>query len=440
MARILVIYHRPRFGDWRATYESHVKSFSRFSDDEVYYLNTDYRRVPRYLKTLDPDLIIYHYTFLYYRHVPQTFDSLIRKIAFTQHLECPKALVPHDEQTHADILNSFVRDFGITHIFTPAPASEWSNIYADVDLDAIRLSTVLTGYVDDGTVRRVEARAKRSEQRHMDIGYRSGGTGPYYGRHGLLKREIGEIVASRAPAFGLTTDISSDYRDAIFGDGWLDFLLGCKYTLGVEGGSGVFDWDGSIAERVQSYLLTHEDPPFEETEAACFPGADGGFRYFLLGPRHFEAVMTRTCQVLIEGDYGGVLEAGKHYIALKRDFSNVDAVLELVREDRLRARLVESAYEDVVASGKYTYAAFANHVLTTALGGPDRGARRSRVASIRMWRNHAAERLWLLQSESAARYVGERTRTALRPVASRVLGEGRLRRLLSRIRSRGIGW
>ena len=55
----------------------------------------------------------------------------------------------------------------------------------------------------------------------------------------MLKGEIGRQVAARVSDFGLVADISSDYRDAFLGDSWFDFLLRCKYMLGVEGGSSL---------------------------------------------------------------------------------------------------------------------------------------------------------------------------------------------------------
>ena len=115
------------------------------------------------------------------------------------------------------------------------------------------------------------------------------------------------------------------------------------------------------------YLAEHPDASFEEVEANCFPGADGGLRYFAISPRHLEACATRTAQVLIEGSYNGILRPGEHYIELRRDFSNLDEVLDLIESDAERARLTEAAYRDVVASGAYTYERLVREVEAVAL-------------------------------------------------------------------------
>ncbi len=396
-----MIYHRdPEGRHWRPTYTSHLSSFRRFSDHQCFYLNTAVPKVPGYLLDLDFDLVIFHYAFLAVRQVPDIFATEMERIAFVSKLNCPKAIVPHDEQAHADLLNEVVNRFGVTHIFTPASEPQWPQIYRDVDFERVVFHNVLTGYVDEATVRLTARRAKRHEGRSIDVGYRSWDTWPFYGRHGLLKGEVGAAFKQRAPEYGLVADISSDRRDALLGECWFDFLLDCKYTIGVEGGSSVFDWDGIVAQRTREYLESHENAPFEEVENACFRGLDGEFQYFLLGPRHFEAVMTKTCQVLIEGRYGGALLPGVHYIELKRDFSNLDEVLGLMKRDHLRGEMVERAYRDIVASGDWSYRALADLVFSSMLASensdllarPSAGSRLLLVWN-RVGTSHAWERL-----------------------------------------------
>ena len=48
--------------------------------------------------------------------------------------------------------------------------------------------------------------------------------------------------------------------------------------------------------------------------------------------------MTKTAQILVEGRYSGVLEPERHYLPVRRDFSNLDEVLERARDrDATRA-------------------------------------------------------------------------------------------------------
>lgn len=445
LARVLLVYHRTPYGEWRSAYDSHLHSLRRYGGHAVYYLNTARAVTPSYVRSLRPDLIVFHYTFLAWRQSDSDFAIHAGRVAFTRAIQCPKAIVPHDEHFRSDLLCAFIRDHGVTDVFTPAPPEEWTHIYEGVDVANVTFHPVLTGYVDDSVVRKTAKLAGRHRTRTIDIGYRSWSTGPWLGRHGMLKQQVGEAFLGHQAARGLRMDISSERSDALFGDRWLEFLLDCKYTIGVEGGSSVFDRDGSIARGCHEYLEAHPSASFEAVESACFPGMDGQFAYRLIGPRHLEAAMTQTCQVLVRGDYSGVLSPSEHYIALDSDFGNLDAVLEVIREDASRADMVERAYNDVIASGRYSYRAFAHLVCGAALR-----ASVSRTPAIvlerlspRLLWNRIDERLWPhLEGEGSLGFRSlERLRALrnsaaalLRPVASRVVGEERLTRLLSRAR------
>ena len=54
-------------------------------------------------------------------------------------------------------------------------------------------------------------------------------------------------------------------------------------------------------------------------------------RLFTVTPRHFEAIITKTCQVLLEGHYKGVLVPERHFIPLKPDWSNLEHILEKLK-------------------------------------------------------------------------------------------------------------
>jgi hypothetical protein len=462
LARVLIVYRRAPKGIWRSTYGSHLGCFERYSDHEVFYLNTAREKVPDYIRNLDPDLVIYHYTAVAERLIPEEFEKHVRTFEFTKDLDCAKALVPHDEQAYSDTLAALVRDFRMTHVFTPASPSEWAQIYTGVDLDKVAFRTVLTGYVDDEMVARVAEKAAKHHGRPIDIGYRSSFAWPFYGRHGQLKGAIGDVFAERAPEFGLSTDISSSPRDAILGDAWFDFLLDCKYTIGVEGGSSVLDHDGAVADCTWDYLEEHPSASFEEVEAVCFPGRDGEFHYRLVGPRHFEAVMTRTCQVLMEGEYSGVFTPGEHYIELKEDFSNLDDVLRTLKSDDLRKGITDRAYRDIIESGAWTYRAFADYVFAETLGGLDPSTLHAPTPeSRRLRRYHRYDHDLRLRVAVAAGRVGKavddtfpRLRSGLqqawahvraffakplsaqvRDAAVRVLGEERLWRMIMGLRN-----
>ena len=99
----------------------------------------------------------------------------------------------------------------------------------------------------------------------------------------------------------------------------------------------------------------HRDP---EVYAEILEPHDGVTFYNQISPRHFEAAACRTLQILYEGHYSGIFEAGRHYLSLRRDHSNLDEVLDRALDPHEHARLTETAFDDIVANDAYRYDAF----------------------------------------------------------------------------------
>jgi hypothetical protein len=178
----------------------------------------------------------------------------------------------------------------------------------------------------------------------------------------MLKTRIAEAFRDAGARRGLRVDITTREQDARLGEDWYRFLASAKYTIGVEGGASILDRDGSVKRATEAYLERRPGASFEEVEAHCFPGRDGELSLFAISPRHLEACATRTCQILVEGSYNGVLRPGEHYIELKKDLSNLQDVLSAVERDDQRERITAAAWRDVVASRRCDAASFVETV------------------------------------------------------------------------------
>ena len=365
--KILIVYHQYAF-PLRSTVRDLLYAYRKYADAECVYLNTAGRRtLPEVYTEQSWDLIIFHTVFISLRWGGDAEYENVRKLlAPLQTHPAKKIVMPQDEWIHTNILTRFIKDFHINAVFSVAPPSEWGKIYAGVDRSRVSFHYVLTGYIEQAVVDLVASKGHSS--RTVDIGYRAYKAPPWLGRHGFLKTDIADVFNRRAPAQGFSTDISTDERDTIVGDGWYDFLLRCKYFIGLEGGSTVIDPDGSIWAKGTAYMQEHPGAGFEEVEAAVFPGMDGNLNLIAISPRHLECCITRTAQVLMEGDYNGILKAGEHYIELKKDYSNLDEVFRLMQDESLRQTLTENAYRDIVDSRRYHYESFVAYVLNDAIG------------------------------------------------------------------------
>jgi hypothetical protein len=378
----------------RAAVKDHLYSFRRYASGRCVYLNLHARSVPGWIARARFDAVIFHTTLLSQRWRPDVFEGIVRKARPLKDVGGTRIALPQDEFIQTELLSGFINEFEVDHVFSVAPPSEWPKIYESVDRDRVRFSQVLTGYLSEETVRRIDRIVADTPERTTDVGYRAWEGAPWLGRHGMLKREVGEAFERAAAGRPVTTDISMRAEDVLSGDDWFRFLARCRYTVGVEGGATVLDRDGTLKARTEAYLAEHPGAPFEEVEAACFPGEDGKLQLFAISPRHLEACATRTCQVLVEGDYSGALRPGEHYLELRRDLSNVDDVLAQVEADSERERITENAYRDVVASGAYSYERFVREI-EGAIPQPPALPGRSPGAVAGAWAGMADRASWL---------------------------------------------
>ncbi len=319
--------------------------------------------VPKYIRNTKFDLVIFHTLFLSKRWSRNFFPKLIQYSEPLKTIGKIRIALPQDEFINTDLLCDFINDFDLAHVFSVAPSSEWKKIYPTVDFNKTSFHTVLTGYLDDATIQRINKLASVSQNRPIDIGYRAWHAEPWLGCRGQLKIKIAQIFKHTLEKKFWKTDISTRDEDTLKGDDWFKFLLSCKNTIGVEGGASILDRDGKIRELTTKYLTNYPNATFVEVEAACFPGRDGELNLFSLSPRHLEACATRTCQILIEGQYNGILIPRRHYIEVKQDFSNLEHVLTQIANQQECRQITERAYEDIVASGLFTYRSFVNTII-----------------------------------------------------------------------------
>ena len=364
---VLVVYAYHRF-PMRPTVRSHLQCFARSPLCRATYINLRYRRLPMSILRQHFDLIVFDTTFAGQRWNRERFRRVAQKALPLRDHPAPKALIPQDDFLNTDLLDEFMHQLGVTHVFSALPETSWPEVYAQAPQHT-RFTRVLTGYLDAESLENIRCLAAKHPKRDIDIGYRTAWKF-WFGKHGMQRKELAERVASAAKGHRLTTDIDTGQRtesDRLRGGDWFSYLLRCKYVLGTDGGTSILDRDGGIRECSETYVATHPDADFETVKRHCFPDADGRHRLFAISPRHLEACATRTCQILLEGEYNGLLQPGVHYLEIKRDFSNLNEVLKHVQKDDLRQGMAERAYRDIVASGRFSYANFVKQVLHTCL-------------------------------------------------------------------------
>jgi len=103
-------------------------------------------------------------------------------------------------------------------------------------------------------------------------------------------------------------------------------------------------------------VTVNEELPFAEVHARFFAGRPRPPVYGkCISSRHFDAIGTKTCQIMLRGRYNDILEADRDYIALAPDFANLEDAVARFRDARYRQAMVDAAYERALAAHTYRH-------------------------------------------------------------------------------------
>ncbi len=410
--RILIIYYNPySLQNTRLTILQHLRALeaSSVKHDITYYnafddyssteLGEEPLKRPAWIRSSDFDAAILHYSFLAFHWDAMALYKWKRLFSWVGELDCLKIAIPQDEGDHAGLLDEWLFEWGVSIIFS-VHYTEDGPLYPIMRNHAT-IYPCLPGYIDETIAREYSAKLLPIAERPKDIVYRARHLPYWFGSAGRLKSQLAEIVAPRAKALGLNIDISTRNEDAILGDAWVDFIASGKAVIGAEGGYSVLDWRGEIKAQARAILKKNPSLSFEEFSPQM-PSGWNDYKLLTVTPRHFEAIIAKTCQVLVEGYYKGVLEADKHYIPLKRDFSNLDETLEKLSDNQYVQHIVEGASKDIYLSGRYTYQTFAQKIEQALCEYQNRQDQSDRLIDIMTETNTAKQEIAALERQLIA--------------------------------------
>ncbi len=363
--KILIIHANKNAEKIRRTILNFSFCLLRYAPEHEYFLHCYGDPVTEKLKNEKFDLIILDVTFLCYRWAKGVEYSLnlLKKYKFIRESDAVKVALPQDDYDHSAVLDKWMSEWGINIIFSVLP--DYSSVLYPLSGKIAKIIPSFTGYVDEEDIEITEKYALAFESRTIDVGYRAFNLPPNFGSFGQVKAQLGANFAEacRKINANLNLDISNKKEDTILGVDWLEFLGNSRFTLGCESGSSILDPYGEIKKKVQEYLKIYPDADFKSVEAACFPGEDRKYIFNAISPRIFETAIARSCQILLEGDYSGIVKPDVHYIPLKEDFSNISEVAEKMKDTENIKKIINNCYEELISSGKYTYRNFAGQIL-----------------------------------------------------------------------------
>jgi hypothetical protein len=187
-------------------------------------------------------------------------------------------------------------------------------------------------------------------KRIIDIGFRGAASPLFIGDQ--ERTDFIRYFKIHAGELDLRCDIDDTSSNLKRSD-WATFLQSCRGIVGAESGSYYLDPQGEIIAEAKEWCRKNPQATFAEVFTRFFENPPPHFSGKAISSRHFEAIGTQTCQILLEGEYNGLLTAGEHYISVKKDLSNIQEAVETFKDPTVRRRITEQAYQHIMESHTY---------------------------------------------------------------------------------------
>lgn len=360
---IFVLHYMGDFSSARKTSIDHALCFERYGGDHNFYYHDVFAPISEELKTFPFDAVIFDTTALCIRYFrPRSlFTECLERLSFIADWKAVKVAFPQDDYDHGAILDRWLDRFGFDTVYSVV----WDHreLIYPLMLKRGKVLSALTGYVNDGDIERLGTFRRPYADRKIDIGYRARFLPAQFGSYGQMKGVIAGVAEEAFGRMSFKTDISTNPKEVFLGEDWLRFLGDCRFNIGSEGGSSLWDPEGEFTDAVREYTTANPEASFDETAAACLQGQDRKYVFSAVSPRLFEAAMIGCGQLLIEAPYLGVLKPWEHYIPLAEDCSNAAEVADAIRDVRLAESMIDKCFEALVEVPDFRYSTQARRVM-----------------------------------------------------------------------------
>ncbi|WP_133126955.1 hypothetical protein [Legionella nagasakiensis] len=306
------------------------------------------------------DAIGIHYSIKPYNNYYLS-DLLKKRIASFQGI---KFLFLQDEYQKVNQVQEYMYTLGFHLLFTLVNCNIVNKAYPDPRLSGLKRVTVLTGYVQDYMKSIISLPVS---ERLIDVSYRSRRCEYWLGTLSHDKERIARGFTHYAQGKRLKLDISLEESARLYGEKWLQLLKNSKAVLGTESGASIWDFDDSIRKKTNRFLRKNKGANFDSVYEQVLKPFDGNILYNAISPRVFEAAATKTPMIMFPGEYSGICIPDKHYIPLEKNFSNIEEVIDKLKDFCFLQALADRTYNDLIVSDRYSQHKFSDLIANELL-------------------------------------------------------------------------
>jgi hypothetical protein len=191
------------------------------------------------------------------------------------------------------------------------------------------------------------------EDRKKDIGFI--GDRYSFAVGDIERTELIEYFARNDFRQQLNIDIRLGRKLRLSREKYANFLNSVRGTIGAESGTYYLEKTDETQKKVEAFLSWYPETTFKEVYDRFFRDYPYPVNGKAISSRHFEPIGTKTCQILLEGRYNDILKADVHYISLRKDYSNIDNVIERFEDKEYVKQLVNESYEYIMEHHTYPH-------------------------------------------------------------------------------------
>jgi len=346
---VLVIY-----GDnssFTKTVEEHLNSFKQYLPFNVYYANgiLDYNNI----SWLDDfDVIIIHYSLCLY-NLNYASKEVLEEVKKSRAL---KIVFGQDEYDNTNELIQKVNDLGTDIYFTSVPTDLQDKVFGGRLKPTVKLIYNFTGYVANYQ-KFVRQTTKDLGQRKYTVTYRGRPLHPKHGFYGYLKWNAGKDLNKYCKKNNIISDITVSEEGRLYWTDWHDLLLESRAMLATPSGSNVFDFDGSVREKIDQKYGNSKFDHYPQIVEQLKPIEEEFFGMGQISPKIFEMMAFGVVPLVIPAQLIPEMKPDENYIEVSPDLDNFDDVFSKVKDNELCEKIISNNHQ-IIDSDKYSYKTF----------------------------------------------------------------------------------
>ena len=302
------------------------------------------------------DVIIIHYSIcvLFKTYLPRRARRSIKNFPGL------KVQIIQDEYRWIDSMAECMADLGIDIIVSSLEPSNIEKVYHHKVIENVHKVSAIPGYVPE---KLVKTQVPPIGERQYHVVYRGRDSLQYWlGGFTREKLDIAKDFIEVVRRENLKADIEVANSKRLYGDDWNAFLASGRTLIGTEGGASIFDFDGRVEREVLEFMEENPGAEFDLVAEEVLKPYEGNVIHKTITPRCFEAIALRTVLVLYPGKFRGILQPWRHYIPLERDLSNVDDVVNSIKDAAFLQDMADRAFEEIALAPELQISSFVRRV------------------------------------------------------------------------------